>query len=216
MPPPAFNPPLSISEPNLYDVLANWRLDLLAGLNCLKVGQIQTFDRTKKTATVGLLFKRVLADGTIQSYPLLLDCPVFTLQGGGGSLQFPIAPGDQCLVLFSDRNLDAWFQNGAAAPPLDGRLHDLSDGIALVGVNALNSSLPPYSATESRLQYGGAKIGLQGGLVTVRSNTQSLLTVLQNLVTTLQALTTTGGDTVSAASQAALGLILTELLTLLY
>lgn len=150
----------SVIEPTLADVLVNFKQDIFSTLNCIKIGQISSFDATKKTAEVQILFKRVLPDMTTQSYPLLIDCPVFTPQGGGGALQFPIQAGDQCLVLFSDRRLDEWLQGGGEAAPGDGRMHDLSDGIALVGMNALDSDLDDYPTDKVVLSYGDSRFEL--------------------------------------------------------
>jgi hypothetical protein len=74
--------------------------------------------------------------------PLLRDCPVCWQGGGGAIATFPIAEGDECLVVFAARNIDSWFKNGSAAPgalwdPPSGRMHDLSDGFALVGVRSM-------------------------------------------------------------------------------
>ena len=99
----------NIMDPKMTDVLAAFKLDVFRSINVVKPGQVRTFDRTKKTATVQILFKRVLPNGSTADYPVLVDVPVVTLQGGGGSIQFPIAPGDQGLLFFSDRNVDAWF-----------------------------------------------------------------------------------------------------------
>ncbi len=139
----------SVLSPELLDAFGQLKLDITRTMNCVKIGSIQSFDRTKKTAQVQILFKRVLNDGTQADYPILVDCPVFTLQGGGGAIQFPIAAGDNCLILFSDRNLDAWFSNGTASAPFDARCHDLSDGLCLVGINSLGSSLDAYQASIS-------------------------------------------------------------------
>lgn len=226
----------SVVDPDIVDVLHNLKLDIFSSLNCVKVGSIQSFDATKKTAQVQILFKRTLADGTVQSQPLLVDVPVFTLQGGGGFVQFPIQPGDQCVLVFSDRRLDEWYANGAEAAPGDARMHDLSDGIALVGVNALNSSLPTYPSNQVVFSYSGSKVlitssGIKiistGGaeidldtLIGIKNGTTTLLTLMTNFITLLESLTVQddeGGNILplTAASIAALEAFKAQLATLL-
>lgn len=151
----------SVVRPQLLDALRRLQSETMKVINCVKVGQINRFDGTKKTAEVQILFKRVLPGDQVVSYPVLVDVPVFTLQGGGVAVQMPVTAGDQCLVLFSDRNLDIWFKNGAEAAPLNDRTHDLSDGIALVGLNALNSTLPNYPTDEARILAGNAKVAVK-------------------------------------------------------
>ena len=46
---------------------------------------------------------------------------------------FEVNPGDACLVIFADRDIDAWFESGEAEVPPSGRMHNLSDGFAFVG-----------------------------------------------------------------------------------
>ena len=59
--------------------------------------------------------------------PLLRDVPVFM------PVSFEINPGDACLVVFADCDIDAWFESGEAEVPESNRMHSLSDGFAFVG-----------------------------------------------------------------------------------
>lgn len=193
-----------IINPGLSDVLALHKKDIFSSFNCVKVGEINSFDGVKKTATIQILFKRQYPDGTIASYPLLLDCPVFTLQGGGGYIQMPIQAGDQCIVLFSDRALDDWYTNGSQSVPSSKRMHDFSDGIAIVGINPVNKLIPEtpndkvvisYQGTSLALDAtgvifsgtGGAEIDLESGIVTIKNMTTTLLTLMNNFITLLEA-----------------------------
>jgi hypothetical protein len=226
-----------IVEPTLIETLQALKADIFKNMNCVKPGQIQSFNAARNTVTVQILFKRLLGDGvTILDYPILVDCPVFTLQGGGGYIQFPIAAGDQCLVLFADNNIDAWFNNGAAAVPFDDRTHDLSDGIALVGMNSLASSMPAYQANKLVISYGGAAITFASGqisfdgtsgeatitaignLVKIANATTTLLTLLNGLIDVIAATTVQGPSTtypLTAATIAAMEAYKLQLATLL-
>jgi hypothetical protein len=65
--------------------------------------------------------------------PPLHDVPVIFPRGGGCTLTFPVAAGDECLVIFSSRPIDAWWQSGGVQRPADARMHDMADGFALIG-----------------------------------------------------------------------------------
>lgn len=214
----------TVQDPNLTDVLRRLKSDTLRTLNCVKVGVIDSFDPDKRTAMVQIAFKRVVPDpqnppnGTkLQSYPVLVDCPVVTIQGGGGALTFPIKQGDECLVLFSDANLDAWFKNGGEAAPFDGRVHDLSDGIVLVGLNSLANALAvAVVAGETALAFDGAKLGLKTGKLTLANETTDLLTLLILFIDTLKTLQVVGNIALTPASIAALEAFKLQFQTLLY
>lgn len=212
-------PPINktLQSPALTDAVFSMRDEIFRSLNCVRIGRIQSFDATKKTAEVQILTKRVLPNGNIVSYPPLVDCPVFTLQGGGAAIEMPIAQGDQCIVLFSDRNIDAWYQNGSEAAPYNSRCHDISDGIVLIGINALTSTLEDYSATELKILFGGALVALNNAdLITIRNQTTSLLTVINGLIDVLTAIQVTGPLPLTPAAIAALNAYKLTVATLLY
>lgn len=200
-----------IFESDLTAALRALKLDIFRSLYCVMIGTIQSFDGTKKTAKITIVFKRVLPDGTITTYPALVDCPVVTIQGGGGAIQMPVASGDQCLVLFADRNIDAWFKTGGESAPFDARCHDLSDGVALVGVNALSSPLPAYDDNVNIVVPSGKKLVISGGatidalgtqMLALKADVDNLLTFVNLLITTFNAHVHTGVTTGSGSSGA--------------
>jgi len=190
-----------VNKPTLKNLIDDSRTKIFQELNCLKVGSIVSFDSVVRTAVVQIHFKRSLSiplkDGTkVLDYPLLYDCPVVTMQGGGSAIGFPITAGDECLVLFSDANIDAWYEQGASdstgkplmALPLDGRRHDLSDGIALVGLNSLGKPLDVALADdEAGVADSKAKVSVKSGKINISNDTQSLLTALDTFLTGLTA-----------------------------
>ena len=100
-------------------------------------GIIESFDADAVTCTVQPAIKAEVRapDGSTEwvSLPLLLDCPVAFQRGGGGTLTFPIAKNDECLVIFASRCIDAWWSAGGVQVQSEFRMHDLSDGFVIVG-----------------------------------------------------------------------------------
>lgn len=199
-----------IVEQKAQDVLAALKRDVFFTMNCHKIGTIQKVDGSRRTLEVQVVFNRVAADGTERPFPLLIDVPFVTIQGGGVALQVPVSAGDECLLLFSDRNIDAWFKEGGQAAPLDGRAHDASDALAIVGLNNLTSALPANPTSEGRLISGTAKVGVlkdgskaflvqgaakveaDGGLVRIKNGATDLKTAIDGLIDVLEALTVQG------------------------
>lgn len=123
-----------IYPPDLDDVLGELKTDIFANLNCIQIGKISSVNTSEQSAEIELQVKRRV-NGKIINYPLLIDCPVVVLQGGGAFIDFPVAAGDFCLVLFNDRDLDNWWTAATNKEPRTLRKHSLSDGFALVGIN---------------------------------------------------------------------------------
>lgn len=163
--------------PNLSDILYFHKRDIMKSINCVNVGSVQSFDETDQTATIQISVKQVTdvdesGVKTLQEYPVLLKCPVITLTGGSSYLSMPIAQGDTCLIFFNDRDIDNWFYEGGVKSPNTPRVHDLSDGIAIVGIRNIQNAISDYLTNGVRIKYDDAcKIDLQENLI----NSLSLL-----------------------------------------
>jgi hypothetical protein len=187
-------------EPNLSDFMTLIKRDISLSINCIQIGKIESYNVVTNTASVKISFKRKLATGEIVDYPILQDCPVVILNGGGSSLTFPIAKGDQCLILFNDRNIDNWYLDGSIKEPRDNRLHSFADGMVLVGVS--DSAHAIIGPTQSACLNGGPN------KVSIKNDTTDLKTLILALIDAILAMTQTvagggGGTTVSPPVNAA-------------
>ena len=104
--------------------------------------RIVSFNPATKTASVEIGLKMVNADDTQSEYPPLVDCPCLFTRGGGFHLVHPYKAGDKGIVLFSDRCFDGWFQAGQVAPPMDFRVHSMSDAYFIGGADCLDDVSP--------------------------------------------------------------------------
>lgn len=125
-----------------------------------------------------------LENGTTQSVdlPLLVDVPIVFPRAGGFAITFPVATGDECLVVFGARCIDAWWQSGGVQQPLESRMHDLSDGFAILGPTSQPKKLADVQndgvelRTESRDTYiklTPGTIFIQGDIVHTGNTTQT-------------------------------------------
>ncbi len=191
-----------IVDPALRDVLQQHAQEIYATMNCHQLGTIVSFDSNKQTASISLNVQRVVYNQQVQAdplsnqptpttpnvinYPVLVDCPVFVLTGGGSYLTMPIKAGDTCLVLFNDRDIDSWFASGAVVPPNSARMHSLSDGMAIVGFRSLANVLSGYS--ENVVLHSDA-------LVKISNENTTLKLALDQLMDTLISWVNSGGST---------------------
>lgn len=206
-----------VADPDLRALLDNFKTEIFASLNCHQWGVIQSFNAAKQTAVVQIAMLRQVPQAgayVSKACPLLLDVPVFVPAGGTGFLSFPVAGGDLCLVLFNDRDMDTFWATGNVAVPNSARMHDLSDGLAIVGFRTGANPLAGYDAAKVVLALATTRLTL-GPKIRLENATTDLLTVLTNLITTLKTWVNTGGSTPNPATVTALTAIQTQLDTLL-
>ena len=138
-------------------------------------GIFQSFDPEALTASVQPAIRGEVAGetGTARTVdmPLLVDVPVVFPHGGGYSLTFPIRPGDECLVVFASRCIDAWWQSGGIQSPAEARMHDLSDGFAIPGPWSQAAKIGDVSASAVQLRSddGASCVEIPGQAVNLNS-----------------------------------------------
>ncbi|MBB3004353.1 hypothetical protein FHX57_006735 [Paraburkholderia tropica] len=128
-------------------------------------GIIESFDAGAVTCVIQPAIKAQVRaqDGSLEwvPLPLLLDCPVVFPRGGGCTLTFPIAQGDECLVVFSSRCIDAWYTAGGVQVQSEFRMHDLSDGFALPGPFSQSTKISNISTGAAQLRSNDGEAYLQ-------------------------------------------------------
>lgn len=150
--------------------------------NTLRVaipGIVQSFNATEQTVTVQpTIRERIRQPDLTDSFvplPLLVDVPIVFPRAGGFSLTMPINKGDECLVVFLDNCMDSWWQSGGIQNQAEKRRHDLSDGVAILGMWSQPRVVSNYSTTSTQLRAddGNTYIDLKPGTINlVATNVQ--------------------------------------------
>ena len=142
-------------EPQLSDLLELHKKDIMLSMNCHAIATVQVFNPQDQTIQATINYKKTYflpdpATGVLskvdREYPLLADVPVISMRGGVSGLTMPISPGDQCIILFNDRSIDEWFTTGRNSALDSFRVHDITDGIAIVGISHSQNSLQNYDS----------------------------------------------------------------------
>jgi hypothetical protein len=211
------------TNPSLRDLLDVFKSQLLIEFSSHHIGTIQSFDATKQTAQVSINYQKTFytLDSQTQQYlpvlipyPIIADAPVIVLGGSTTDLTFPIGPGDECLLLFNDRDIDNWFSGSTTAGVATPRLHSLSDAIALVGLRSLPNVLGNYDSIRAVLRAGKTPnaitaVGVNpntskvlvtntypGNAITLNTLLQELINNIKDLVTAVNAVTVTTSITI--------------------
>lgn len=220
------------ADPQLKDVLDQLKKNIFLSLNCHHIGTIQSFDAVKQTATVTINYKKTINQldvktgvyaPVLRDYPVCVDSPVIVLGGGTTALTFPIQQGDECLVLFNDRDMDNWFSGIMNTGVNSVRQHSFADSIVLVGLRSMPNVLSDYDTTRAVLRNGTTVVGVGATLIKIANAVTSLGAQLQDLITAIENLVVnpgtmnvggtpvTGTGTVSSTVAPTLSTISTEL-----
>ena len=149
---------------------------LMAGLWVASPGIVQSYNAAAQTVTVqpSLRVPVRQPDGTIKmtTLPLLVDVPCQFFGAGGFTVTAPVAEGDECLVVFANMCIDAWWQQGGVQPPMEARMHDLSDGFAILGFRSQPRVLSNVSTTslQVRSDDGQTYFDLSSGKIQLVAN----------------------------------------------
>jgi hypothetical protein len=141
-------------------------------------GIIQSFDPVKQTVVVQVaITEQMLNPATRVPIPttigVISDVPIYMPRAGGFSLTMPVKAGDECLLIFADACIDAWWQSGGTQNQIELRRHDLSDAFAILGPWNQQRVLPNYSTTAAQLRSddGNTVIEVGSGEVTIKAAT---------------------------------------------
>lgn len=152
-------------EEGLRAALGGWQSKLWMSAP----GIVVSFDASSCTAViqpaVGGLKREQDGTTTPTTLPVITDVPVVFPRGGFGVITFPVAAGDEVLLVFSCRPIDAWWQSGGVQRPGFSRMHSLSDAFAVIGP-ASKPSVPASISTDSvemRSHDGAVKVSLNPG-----------------------------------------------------
>lgn len=180
------------SQADLLNALAR---NISCNLRVALPGIIASFDADKQTATIDLAIQdRIVLNGVAQykQFPTLTDVPIVLPRAGGFTLTMPVKKGDECLVVFADMCMNAWFSGGPTESPQGGyvgaqherpRRHSLSDAFAIVGTWSQPRKLTNYSADKTQLrsddgntfvEVGADEITIKATTVTIQAETANI------------------------------------------
>lgn len=217
--------------PDFNDVIARVQQTTMSRLNCHNIGKIIEFEPETQTCTIQLMQQEQLGDNIYTPAPLT-EVPLILYGVEGAHITLPNPVGSICLVLFLDRNIDAFMRTGEIYTPETKRTHDYTDCVALTTFKTLVNPIENYDTeaisiihdklieevlyTSVIKNYGNSlllKVSTEetsaqitvDDKINVQNTNQNLATLIQNLIATIKALTVnTNSGIVTPASQDAL------------
>ena len=217
--------------PDFNDVIARIQQTTMSRLNCHNIGKIIEFEPETQTCTIQLMQQEQLGDNIYTPAPLT-EVPLILYGIEGAHITLPNPVGSICLVLFLDRNIDAFMRTGEIYTPETKRTHDYTDCVALTTFKTLVNPIENYDTeaisiiydklieeilyTSVIKNYGNsllfkvsteetsAQISIDDK-INIQNTNRNLATLIQNLIATIKALTVnTNSGVVTTTSQNAL------------
>lgn len=131
------------SELSLENIIKLSQTAVMSRLNCHNIGKIIEFDPLTQLCTVELMQVKQFNTQLINPAPIT-EVPLIILGSGGGHITMPNPTGTICLLLFLDRNIDAFLETGERYLPSTTRTHDFTDCVALTTFKTLANPLENY------------------------------------------------------------------------
>lgn len=210
--------------PDLYDLLLAVKYAAMSAMSCHLPATVTAAPGSGGPGTVDVRVDLMQQgpDGVSFNYPPILAVPLISIQGNFSApvaVVMPVAVNDKCLLFVADRCLDNWKLSGTPTPLPNLRMHDISDGFALVGVNPVSPLSTFMSQGEGGIASKTAKVAIDpvANKITIANAAAGpLLTILTTLLTALFNSTQTDGSSFDAPTKTAITAAKTQLQALLY
>lgn len=139
-------------------------------------GVVQSYDIATQRANVQSGVQLQLLDGSTISDVMFVNVPVVFPGAGGYSIHYPLADGDECLVIFAERSIDEWLARGGYdRVAQDTRRFSAADAVCIPGLRSAPNVLPANARPADALCVASADGAVRmevraGGVVTIFAN----------------------------------------------
>ena len=130
----------------------------IAEMHICMPAKIITYDFATRKASVQPSLNQKFSDDEVLVFPIIHNVPVMQPASGGASVNFPVKPDDNVLLIFSERSLEQWLQDGKQSTPDDPRQNNLTDAVAHIGLNPFNVPSAAENNDDLLIAYDGSKI----------------------------------------------------------
>lgn len=126
----------------------------LKDLHTCLPGEVISFNPAEQTADIQPSIKRLL-NGKLVNLPVLKAVPIRYQRSSDFSITFPLVVGDHVLLIFCERSIDTWLEQGGIKGPDDIRRHSLSDAFALPMMYGQPDKITDFDADNLEIKSSG-------------------------------------------------------------
>lgn len=178
--------------PELADVIETVVDSELVEMNTMLPGKINRV--SGNMVEVQIQLKRTYEDGQVVEVSPLINVPVIQNTGNSSraGLFLPVKKGDTGMLIFCQRSLNRWLDDGGSVDPQDDRKFDLSDAIFVPGL-APFSKTDDFETKNAVIKNSNMSIVLHpGGQVEIKGAAEDFLKLTEELIGNLISATVVG------------------------
>lgn len=127
-------------------------------------GIVQTYDSTNQVVDVQPAIRRWLPtideDIVHEDLPVLPNVPVVFPGAGAIAITWPIAAGDEGLIVIATYAFSQWRQSGNMSDPGDTRLHSLGNAVFIPGLRSNKNKIDASQASANALVLEASEVRL--------------------------------------------------------
>lgn len=148
------------------DILEDWIQSSNRQIHTALPASIVSYDAPSNRAAVKPFGNYKTRDYRNIPYPIIYDVPVIFPVGNGGKvgMTFPVNPGDGCLLVFAESQLDDFLTGGDSS---DIRDHDMRDAICIPGLYSEQATTSKASQSDVCIYNGGTMIRISDGAINI-------------------------------------------------
>ena len=167
-------------------------------LNTFMPANVLAYDAVNQTVDVQpVLNSTYISPPMSVKKPQLLGIPIIFPKSSGNTIHIPLKKGDGVGIIFCQRSLDDWKLKGDVTSVLDNRLHDLTDAVAIAGLDIRPRQIPEpekMSVLADNGLYIGKPTGTSGAIAGLsQTEVFQALSKLCDIVSGLTTITTSAG-----------------------
>jgi hypothetical protein len=138
------------ATPGLSEVMTNAIDYFLRNVHTSMPGIITKYDQSTGLANVQpALNRKYKSEDSAIALPIISNVPVAMPRAGNALIKVPLQVGDSVLLIFSERSIDRWLENGGTVDPQDSIMFALNDAVAIPSLFAKTDPPKPNTAATS-------------------------------------------------------------------
>lgn len=156
---------------NPTEIINNAIWSNLNNLHTALPGIVKAYDPTTNKATIQPALNKAFLSGEMPM-PILENVPIMFPGGTDFNITYPINVNDYVLLIFVERSIDLWLSVGGQVTPRDPRKFDISDAIAIPGLQPFNSDFSERNNEDFTINYAGSSIIIgSDGAIQIKTST---------------------------------------------